>query len=121
MQINDNFAKLSEALYISEQKAREAVEMRSKIQREIMAKEKAKKEEELRELAQRARMERAGGVAPAAAGGVAARVDAGVPVTQEGCAPTPYKCPPTAVSLRACHARLSTRTLRSVDDAQKRQ
>ena len=63
MQINDNFAKLSESLYVAEQKAREAVEMRSKIQREILAKEKEKKEAELRDLAQRARMERAG-VAP---------------------------------------------------------
>eukprot|EP00191_Tetraselmis_sp_GSL018_P017074 CAMPEP_0177592518 /NCGR_PEP_ID=MMETSP0419_2-20121207/8604_1 /TAXON_ID=582737 /ORGANISM="Tetraselmis sp., Strain GSL018" /LENGTH=608 /DNA_ID=CAMNT_0019083393 /DNA_START=90 /DNA_END=1913 /DNA_ORIENTATION=- len=72
VQINDNFAKLSEALYIAEQKAREAVEMRSKIQREIHAKEKEKKEAELRELAQRARMERAG---VSAGGGVAARVD----------------------------------------------
>ncbi|CAM6088958.1 unnamed protein product [Calypogeia fissa] len=61
VQINDNFAKLSEALYVAEQKAREAVEMRSKIQRELMMKEKEKKEQELRMLAQRARMERAGG------------------------------------------------------------
>lgn len=60
VQINDNFAKLSEALYVAEQKAREAVEMRSKIQRELMLKEKEKKESELRMLAQRARMERAG-------------------------------------------------------------
>eukprot|EP00192_Tetraselmis_astigmatica_P008664 CAMPEP_0117682022 /NCGR_PEP_ID=MMETSP0804-20121206/19369_1 /TAXON_ID=1074897 /ORGANISM="Tetraselmis astigmatica, Strain CCMP880" /LENGTH=626 /DNA_ID=CAMNT_0005491969 /DNA_START=9 /DNA_END=1889 /DNA_ORIENTATION=- len=77
VQINDNFAKLSESLYIAEQKAREAVEMRSKIQREILAKEKEKKEAELRELAQRARLERAG-VAPGgpAAGGLASRVDA---------------------------------------------
>ncbi|KAJ7196146.1 hypothetical protein O6H91_Y509300 [Diphasiastrum complanatum] len=66
VQINDNFAKLSEALYIAEQKAREAVEMRSKIQRELMLKEKEKKEQELRMLAQRARMERAGGAAGAA-------------------------------------------------------
>mmetsp|Transcript_4547 Transcript_4547/g.8523 ORF Transcript_4547/g.8523 Transcript_4547/m.8523 type:complete len:579 (-) Transcript_4547:691-2427(-) len=63
-QINDNFAKLSEALYVAEQKAREAVETRSKIQKELMLKEKEKKEDELRALAQRARMERAGG-APA--------------------------------------------------------
>ncbi|BBN10480.1 SNW domain-containing protein 1 [Marchantia polymorpha subsp. ruderalis] len=61
VQINDNFAKLSEALYVAEQKAREAVEMRSKIQRELLLKEKEKKEQELRMLAQRARMERAGG------------------------------------------------------------
>lgn len=68
VQINDNFAKLAEALYVAEQKAREAVEMRSKIQRELMLKEKEKKEQELRALAQRARMERAGGGVPRAEG-----------------------------------------------------
>lgn len=61
VQINDNFAKLSEALYVAEQKAREAVEMRSKIQKELMLKDKEKKEQELRMLAQKARLERAGG------------------------------------------------------------
>ncbi|KAH7404583.1 hypothetical protein KP509_15G032900 [Ceratopteris richardii] len=61
VQINDNFAKLSEALYVAEQKAREAVEMRSKIQKELITKEKEKREEELRLLAQKARQERAGG------------------------------------------------------------
>ncbi|XP_059652387.1 SNW/SKI-interacting protein A-like [Cornus florida] len=65
VQINDNFAKLSEALYVSEQKAREAVAMRSRVQKEMMMKEKEKKEHELRDLAQRARSERAGvAVAP---------------------------------------------------------
>ena len=58
--INDNFAKLSESLYVAEQTARKAVEMRSKMQRELMVREKEKKEETLRELAQKARMERAG-------------------------------------------------------------
>eukprot|EP01018_Ginkgo_biloba_P030138 Gb_08010 [translate_table: standard] len=66
VQINDNFAKLSEALYVAEQKAREAVEMRSKIQRELMLKEKEKKEQELRSLAQKARMERSGAAGVAA-------------------------------------------------------
>ena len=60
VQINDNFAKLSEALYVAEGKAREAIEMRSKIQKEILAKEKTKKEDQLRQLAQRARLERSG-------------------------------------------------------------
>lgn len=63
VQINDNFARLSEALYVAESKAREAVEMRSKIQRELLLKEKERKEQELRQLAQAARLERAGGVA----------------------------------------------------------
>lgn len=67
VQINDNFAKLSEALYVAEQKAREAVAMRSKVQRELMLKEKDKKEQELRALAQKARSERTG-LAPAPIG-----------------------------------------------------
>jgi SNW domain-containing protein 1 len=78
VQINDNFAKLSEALYVSEQKAREAVQMRSKVQRELQLKEKERKEQELRALAQKARMERTGGAsAPAAvpAGGGRGAVD----------------------------------------------
>ncbi|XP_019199200.1 PREDICTED: SNW/SKI-interacting protein-like [Ipomoea nil] len=60
VQINDIFAKLSEALYVAEQKAREAVAMRSKVQKEMMMKEKERKEMELRELARKARSERAG-------------------------------------------------------------
>ncbi|KAL5768766.1 hypothetical protein ACOSQ2_015549 [Xanthoceras sorbifolium] len=58
VQINDNFAKLSEALYVAEQKAREAVAMRSKVQKEMVMKEKERKEQELRALAQKARAER---------------------------------------------------------------
>ncbi|KAK9136007.1 LOW QUALITY PROTEIN: hypothetical protein Syun_015337 [Stephania yunnanensis] len=61
VQINDNFAKLSEALYVAEQKAREAVAMRSKVQREMLLKEKEKKEQELKALAQKARSEKMGG------------------------------------------------------------
>lgn len=67
IQINDNFAKLSEALYVAEQKAREAVAVRSKVQKEMMMKEKEKKENELRMLAQKARSERTVGV-PSAGG-----------------------------------------------------
>nr|XP_027189271.1 LOW QUALITY PROTEIN: SNW/SKI-interacting protein A-like [Cicer arietinum] len=67
VQINDNFAKLSEALYVAEQKAREAVAMRSKVQKEMLLKEKERKEQELRALAQKARSERIGVPPPAAA------------------------------------------------------
>ncbi|XP_022754992.1 SNW/SKI-interacting protein-like [Durio zibethinus] len=67
VQINDNFAKLSEALYVAEQKAREAVAMRSKVQKEMMMKEKERKEQELRALAAKARSERTGAVAQSAA------------------------------------------------------
>ncbi|POO00845.1 SKI-interacting protein, SKIP [Trema orientale] len=66
VQINDNFAKLSEALYVAEHKAREAVAMRSKVQKEMLMKEKERKEQELRILAQKARSERTGTAAPAA-------------------------------------------------------
>lgn len=58
--INENFAKLSEALYIADRKAREAVELRSQMERKLAQKEKEKKEENLRQLAQKAREERAG-------------------------------------------------------------
>ncbi|KAJ0960597.1 hypothetical protein J5N97_001522 [Dioscorea zingiberensis] len=67
VQINDNFAKLSEVLYVAEQKAREAVAMRSKVHKEMLLKEKDRKEQELRALAQKARSERTG-IAPASAG-----------------------------------------------------
>ncbi|KAK6925085.1 SKI-interacting protein SKIP, SNW domain [Dillenia turbinata] len=67
VQINDNFAKLSEALYVAEQKAREAVAMRSKVQKEMLMKEKERKEQELRALAQKARSERTGAAPPPAA------------------------------------------------------
>ncbi|KAE8586118.1 hypothetical protein XENTR_v10021558 [Xenopus tropicalis] len=58
--INENFAKLAEALYIADRKAREAVEMRAQVERKMAQKEKEKKEEKLRELAQIARERRAG-------------------------------------------------------------
>uniref|UniRef100_A0A4W3J8B5 SNW domain-containing protein 1 n=1 Tax=Callorhinchus milii TaxID=7868 RepID=A0A4W3J8B5_CALMI len=58
--INENFAKLAEALYIADRKAREAVEMRAQVERKMAQKEKEKKEEKLRELAQIAREKRAG-------------------------------------------------------------
>ncbi|XP_046434731.1 puff-specific protein Bx42 [Neodiprion virginianus] len=58
--INENFAKLAEALYIADRKAREAVEMRAQLERKLAQKEKEKKEDNLRQLAQKAREERAG-------------------------------------------------------------
>ncbi|XP_014667714.1 PREDICTED: SNW domain-containing protein 1-like [Priapulus caudatus] len=58
--INENFAKLAEALYIADRKAREALEMRAQLERKLAQKEKEKKEEGLRALAQKAREERAG-------------------------------------------------------------
>lgn len=58
--INENFAKLAEALYIADRKAREAVEMRAQIEKKLAQKEKEKQEEKLRMLAQKARDERTG-------------------------------------------------------------
>eukprot|EP00798_Chlamydomonas_sp_ICE-L_P005031 gene5031-34818_t len=72
--INDKFASLSEALFTAEAKAREAIGLRAAMQKELLMKEKARKEGELRELAMKARMERGGGPA---GGGLAARIDPG--------------------------------------------
>lgn len=58
--INENFSKLAEALYIADRKAREAVEARAQLERRLAQREKEKKEEHLRVLAQRARDHRAG-------------------------------------------------------------
>ncbi|KAK6619284.1 Puff-specific protein Bx42 [Polyplax serrata] len=60
LHINENFAKLAEALYIADRKARDAVEMRAQLEKKLAQKEKEKKEEHLRQLAQKAREERAG-------------------------------------------------------------
>jgi SNW domain-containing protein 1 len=56
--INDNFSKLSEALYIAERNAREEVEKRNQIQVKLALKEQQKKEEMLRRLAEDARKQR---------------------------------------------------------------
>merc|ERR1712113_1054745 len=56
--INDNFAKLSEALYIAEQKAREDTELRRRIAEEHALREKERKDAEMRASAMQARMEK---------------------------------------------------------------
>lgn len=56
--INPNFATLSESLYIAERQAREEVRMRSIVQKRLAEEEKERKEEQLRNLAQQARMDR---------------------------------------------------------------
>lgn len=71
--VSEKFAAFTESLYSAEHKARESLHMRNKVQKELMAREKEKKEKELRDLAQRARMEH-GGIP------LNARVDASVPV-----------------------------------------
>ncbi|XP_077994338.1 SNW domain-containing protein 1-like [Glandiceps talaboti] len=59
-QINENFAKLAEALYIADRKAREAVEIRAQQEKKLAQRQKEKQEDNLRALAQKAREERAG-------------------------------------------------------------
>jgi SNW domain-containing protein 1 len=58
--IGENFSKLAEALYIADRKAREAIEMRAKMEKTIAEKEKSKKEDELKRLADEVRMHRSG-------------------------------------------------------------
>lgn len=58
--VNENFAKLAESLYIADRKAREAVEARAQLEKKIAQKEKERKEDNLRLLAEKARNERAG-------------------------------------------------------------
>lgn len=59
--INPNFATLSESLYVAERQARQEVRMRAQVQKRLVLKEKEEREEELRNLANQARMERSGG------------------------------------------------------------
>lgn len=61
VQINDKFAQFSEALFMADRHAREEVRQRAMMQQRLAEKERAQKEEHLRELAQQARADRAGG------------------------------------------------------------
>merc|ERR1719215_320035 len=58
--INPNFANLAESLYVSERQAREEVSMRAKVRSKLAEQDAKKREEELRQLAMQARMERGG-------------------------------------------------------------
>jgi SNW domain-containing protein 1 len=58
--INNKFASLSESLYIAERKAAEDLRIRNQIRKRMAMKEKEDKEKELRDMASKARMERAG-------------------------------------------------------------
>ncbi|BFZ54554.1 mRNA splicing protein [Savitreella phatthalungensis] len=57
--VNDRFAQLSEALFVAEKQAREEVHTRNLMKQQLADKERDEKEERLRELAQRARHNRA--------------------------------------------------------------
>jgi len=59
--VNDKFASLSEALYIAENQARQEVEARNREKQMLLQREKEHKENDLRELARAARMERNAG------------------------------------------------------------
>ncbi|KAF3479546.1 uncharacterized protein GIQ15_06522 [Arthroderma uncinatum] len=58
--INDKFAQFAEALFTADRHAREEVKQRAQMQQKLAEKEKAKKEEHLRQLAQKARDARSG-------------------------------------------------------------
>ncbi|KAL5463727.1 hypothetical protein EMCRGX_G032653 [Ephydatia muelleri] len=58
--INDNFAKLAQALYTADREARKAIALRSTMEKKLHQKEREVKEESLKQLAQKAREERAG-------------------------------------------------------------
>jgi SNW domain-containing protein 1 len=58
--INNKFATLTESLYIAERKASEELKIRNQIRKKMSMKEKEDKEAELREMANRARLERSG-------------------------------------------------------------
>lgn len=59
--INTNFATLSESLYVAERQARQEVRMRAQVHKKLALQEKDKREDELRQLANQARLERGGG------------------------------------------------------------
>merc|ERR1712146_779824 len=59
MTINNKFATLSESLYIAERKASEDLRVRNQIRKKMAMREKEDREAELRELASKARAERA--------------------------------------------------------------
>lgn len=59
--INSNFAVLSESLYVAERQAREEVRTRAAVQKRLVLNQRERREEELRDLANKARMERGGG------------------------------------------------------------
>jgi SNW domain-containing protein 1 len=56
--VNPNFATLSESLYVAERQARQEVRLRATIQKKLALQQKEEREQELRQLAQQARMER---------------------------------------------------------------
>ena len=58
--INNKFANLSESLYVAERKASEDLRIRNQIRKKMAMREKEDREKDLRDMASKARMERAG-------------------------------------------------------------
>lgn len=58
--INNKFATLSESLYIAERKAVQDLNIRNELRKNIALREKEEREQNLREMANRARLERSG-------------------------------------------------------------
>jgi SNW domain-containing protein 1 len=67
--VNNNFAMLSESLYVAERLARDEVRMRESVRKRQGENEKIEREEKLREMAMKARMERGAVAAASAQGG----------------------------------------------------
>ncbi|KAL7576275.1 hypothetical protein ACA910_018100 [Epithemia clementina (nom. ined.)] len=80
--INSNFATLSESLYEAERQARQEVRMRAQVQKKLALQAKERREEELRELANKARRER-GGAVVAETTATSAAADRRVPSSDE--------------------------------------
>lgn len=58
--INDNFAKLAQALYTADREARKAISLRAQMEKKVAQKEREQKEDRLRDLARLARDKRVG-------------------------------------------------------------
>lgn len=58
--INNKFATLSESLYVAERKASEDLRIRNQIRKKMAMREKEDREKDLRDMASKARMDRAG-------------------------------------------------------------
>ncbi|KAL7527419.1 hypothetical protein ACHAWF_002167 [Thalassiosira exigua] len=77
--INSNFAVLSESLYVAERQAREEVRTRAAVQKRLVMDRRERREEELRDLASKARMERGGMGAQVATQAAAQAAPSGAP------------------------------------------
>ncbi|KAL7458316.1 hypothetical protein ACHAWC_009871 [Mediolabrus comicus] len=74
--INSNFAVLSESLYVAERQAREEVRTRAAVQKRLVLDQRQRREDELRELANKARMERSQVGTVASSGATAGKFNA---------------------------------------------